>query len=85
MKGPLVLIYNHRLIRLHISSKCNNFGFKGYRKINFLLFSPYKCIREQRNSHKVHQGQPRTNLVGPTSSMLHTKTQGHWLSDSIDF
>ena len=28
------------LIRLHISSKYNDFGFKGYRKINFLRFFP---------------------------------------------
>ena len=31
---------------------------------------------------KIDQGQPRfiicTNLVGPTSPMLHTKSQGHW-------
>ena len=32
--------------------------------------------------HKVGQGQPRfiicANLVGPTSPMLHFKSQGHW-------
>ena len=37
---PLVLICTYCLIRLHISSKYNDFGFKGYRKVNFLRFFP---------------------------------------------
>ena len=51
--------------------------------MNILRFSPYKCIRNQTwPCHKVGQGQPRfiicANLVGPTSPMLHTKSQSQW-------
>ena len=38
------------------------------------------------NNVKISQGQPRFiicgNLVRPTSPMLHTKYQGHWLFGS---
>ena len=51
--------------------------------MNISRFFPYKCIRKQiRPCHNVGQGQPRliicANLVGATSPMLHTKSQGHW-------
>ena len=53
------------------------------RKMNISRFFQYKCIRNQiwpcRN---IDQGQPKfiifANLVGPTSSMIYTKSQGHW-------
>ena len=32
---PLVLIYEQCLIRLNISSKCNNFVFNSYGNMNF--------------------------------------------------
>ena len=67
----------------YIKGKYYDFGFNSYGKMNFSIFFPYKCIRHQiRPCHKVGQGQPRiiicANLVGPTSPMLHTKSQGHW-------
>ena len=74
---------NHCLIRFNISHKYYDFGLNSYRKMNILRFSPYKCIRNQIwPCHKVGQGQPRfiiyANLVGPTSPMLHTKSQSQW-------
>ena len=62
-------------------------SIKGHRSAWHLVlnirFFPNKCIRNQVwPCHKVGQGQPRliicANLVGPTSPMLHTKSQGHW-------
>ena len=52
-------------------------------EMNILRFSPCKCIRNQIwPCHKVGQGQPRfiicANLVGPTSPILHTKSQSQW-------
>ena len=57
------------------------------KKINFSEIFPFKCIRKQIWPWRlVGQGQPRiiiwTNLVGPTSPMLHTKSQGHRPSGS---
>ena len=54
-----------------------------YRKMNISRFFQYKYIRNQiRPCRKKDQGQPRfnicANLVGPTSPMLYTKSQGHW-------
>ena len=53
--------------------------------MNISRFSPYKCIRNQiLPCHYAGQGQPRirfiicANLVGPTSLMVRTKSQGHW-------
>ena len=51
--------------------------------MNISRLFPYTCIRKQiLPSHKVGQGQHRfiicANLVGPTSQMLHIKSQGHW-------
>ena len=48
---------------------------------------PFKCIREQTWPWRyVGQGQPMiiiwTNFVGPTTQMLHTKSQGHRPSGS---
>ena len=55
------------------------------KKINFSKNFSFKCIRKQIWPwHLV--GQPRiiiwTNLVGPTSPMLYTKSWGHRLSGS---
>ena len=52
-----------------------------FKKSTFIFFQ-FKCIRKQILPWcEVGQGQPRiiiwTNLVGPTSQMLHTKSQGH--------
>ena len=65
----------------------NDFGFNSIQKINFSLIFPFKCIRKQIWPWRwVYQGQLRiiiwTNLVGPTSPMLHTKSQGHLPSGS---
>ena len=53
------------------------------KTVNISRFFPYKYIRNQIwPCHKVGQGQARfiicANLVGPTSTKLHTKYQGHW-------
>ena len=61
----------------------NSALINSYRKMNILRFSPYKCIRNLTSPcQKVGQGQPRfiicANLVGPTSTMLHTKSQSQW-------
>ena len=58
-----------------------------FKNINFSEIFPFKCIRKQIWPWRlVGQGQPRiiiwTNLVGPTTPMLHTKSQGHWPSGS---
>ena len=79
---PLKLIYSHCLILFNISSENNDFGLNSFQKMNFFKKIPFKCIRKQIWPwHKVGQGQLRfiiwTNLVGPTSPMLHTKSQGH--------
>ena len=55
--------------------------------MNISRFFQYKCIRYQIWPwRKKGQGQPRfiicANLVGLTSPMLHTKSQGHWTFDS---
>ena len=60
---------------------------KVFKKINFSEIFPFKCIRKQIWPwRKVGQGQPRiiiwTNLVGSTTPMLHTKSQGHRPSGS---
>ena len=78
---PLNLIYSHCLIRLNISSE-NNDWLQQYAKIYFSKNFPFKCTRKQIWPwRQVGQGQPRitiwTNLVGPTSPMLHTKSQYH--------
>ena len=49
----------------------------------FSRFFQFKCIRKQTCPWcQVGQGQPRiiiwTNLIGPTSQMLHTKSIGFW-------
>ena len=70
---------NHCLIRLNISRKYYDFGLNSYmyRNINALGIKFVLAI-----NYKVGQGQPRfiicANLVGPTSPMLQTKSQGHW-------
>ena len=53
------------------------------KKINFSKIFPFKCIRKQIWPwSKAGQGQPRiiiwTNLVGPTTQMLHTKSLWFW-------
>ena len=81
---PLKLIYSHCLIRFNISSENNDFGFNRIENLNFSKHSPFKCIRKQIWPWR--QGQPRiilwTNLVGSTTPMLHTKSQGHRPSGS---
>ena len=72
---------------LNISLKYYDFGLKSLWKMNISKFFPYKCIRKQIwPCRKVGQGQPKificANLVGPTSPMLHTKSQGHQPSGS---
>ena len=74
---------NGCLVRLNISCKYYDFSLNSYIKMNKFKIFPYKYIRNQICScHKVGQGQPRfiicANLVGPTSPMLHTKSEGHW-------
>ena len=75
---PLKLIYSNCLIRFNISSENNDFDFNSIQKINFSKKKiPCKCIRKRiRPWRYVGQGQLRiilwTNLVGPTSPMLHT-------------
>ena len=74
---------NPCLIRLNISWKYFDFGLNNYRKMNISRLFPNKCIRNQIwPCQKVGQGHPRliicANLVGPTSPMLHTKSQGNW-------
>ena len=54
-----------------------------YRKTNISRFFQSKCIKNQIwPCCKKDKGQPRfiicANLVGPTSPMLYTKSQGHW-------
>ena len=53
------------------------------RKMNISRFFQYKCIRNQIwPCCNKDQGQHRfiicSNLVGPTSPVLYTKSQGHW-------
>ena len=84
---PLKLIYSRCLIMFNISSENNDFGFNSIQKINFSKNVPIKCIRKQIWPWRlVGQGQLRTiiwtNLVGPTSPMLHTKSQYHRPSGS---
>ena len=84
---PSELINSNCLIRFNISSENNDFGFNSIQKNIFSKNFPFKCIRKQTWPwRKVGQGQPRimiwANLVGPTSPMLHTKSQGHWPSGS---
>ena len=60
-------------------SRKYDFGLNSYRKMNFSIFFPYKCIRNQIwPCHIV--GQARfiicANLVETTSPMLHTKAIG---------
>ena len=79
---PLELIYRHCLIRLNISSENNDFGSNSIKKSTFQKKNPFKCIRKQNRPWSlVGQGQSRIiiwiNLLGPTSPMLHTKSQGH--------
>ena len=79
---PLKLIYSHCLIRFNISSENNDFGLNCFQKSTLQIKIPFKCIRKQIWPWRiVGQGQSRiiiwTNLVGPTSPMLHTKSQGH--------
>ena len=71
------------LIRFNISCNYDDFHLNSYRNMNILRFFQYKCIRNQTSiAVKKGQGQPIfiicSNLVGPTSPMLHTKSQGHW-------
>ena len=82
---PLKLIY--RQWTEHI--KWEWFWLPQYSKINFTKNFLFKCIRKQTWPWRlVGQGHPRiiiwTNLVGPTSSILHTKSQGHWPSGSVE-
>ena len=84
---PLTLIYSHCLIRFNISRENNDFGFNSIQKINSSKNSPFNCIRKQIWPWRwVVQGQFRiiiwTNLVGPTSQMLHTKSQSYRPSGS---
>ena len=84
---PLKLIYSYCLISFNISSKNNDFGFNSIQKINFSKNFRFKCISKQIWPwRKVGQGQQRiiiwTNLVSPTSPLLHTKSQGHQPSGS---
>ena len=84
---PFILIYSHCLIRFNISSENNDFGFNSIQKINFSKKFTFKCNRKQIWPWPlVSQGQFKfiiwTNLVGPTSPMLHTKSQGHRPSGS---
>ena len=81
------LIISHCHIWLNISSENNDFGFNSFHKISFSKISPFKCIWKQIwPGVKYNQGQPRiiiwTNLVGLSSLMLHTKSQGHRPSGS---
>ena len=51
--------------------------------MNISRFFQNKCIMNQIwHCRKNDQDQPRfiicANLVGPTSPMLYTKSQGHW-------
>ena len=51
--------------------------------MNILRFLQHKYIRNKTGTAvKKGQGQPRfiicANTAGPTSPMLHTKSQGHW-------
>ena len=51
--------------------------------MNISRFFQYICITNQIwPCRKKDQGQPRfticANMVGPTSPMLYTKSQGHW-------
>ena len=67
------------LLGFNISSENNDFSFNSIQKINFSKKISFKCIRKQIWPwRKVGQGQRRiiiwTNLVGPTSPMLHTKS-----------
>ena len=85
MKGQLYLCCC--LIRLNISCKYYHFHLNSYRNMTILRYFQYKYIRNQTViRHKRGQGKPWfivcANLVGPTSSMLHTKSQGHWSFDS---
>ena len=81
---PLQLINSHCLIRLNISSDYNDFGFNIFKKKTSLKKIPFECIRKQIWPWRsVGQCQHRiiiwTNLLGPTSPMLHTKSQGNRL------
>ena len=85
MKGQrltltLRLFYSHCLIRLNISNTYKDFGFNSS---TFLDFSHLNAFRSKFDLDvlKVGQSQPRI-MVGPTSAILHTKSQGHWLSGS---
>ena len=84
---PLELIYSHFLIRLNITSENNDFGFHSFKKINFKKNSHLNALGSKIWPwYKVGQGPPRiiiwTNLVSPTSPMLHTKSKGHQPSGS---
>ena len=72
---PLKLISN-------ISSENNDFVLNSFKKWTFQKKIPFKSIRKQIWPWRlVGQGQLRfiiwTNLVGSTSTMLHSKSQGH--------
>ena len=66
----LTLVQSHCLTRLKISRKYD-FGLNSYRKMNFSIFFPYKCIRNQIwPCHKVCQARfiICANLVETTST-----------------
>ena len=71
----------------NISSENNDFGFNSIQKFNFSKKFKFKCNRKQIWPWPyVGQAQLRiiiwTNLEGPTSPMLHTKSQYHRPSGS---
>ena len=70
-------------MRVNISRKHYDFRLNSNRKNEHFKIFPIKMHSESNViCHKVGRGQPRkiigANLVGPTSPMLHTKSQGHW-------
>ena len=63
-------------------SGCNDFGFKGFRKINFLRLFPCKCIWIQNltltlNRPRSNSYHHLNNWVGYTSQILLTKSECH--------
>ena len=76
---------NSLLIQLNSYSQYNTFGCNSFGKINNFNSFPFKFIWNQSS---VGHCQPsviiQTNVVGPTSQMLHTIAQGNWPPSSLE-